>query len=81
MHPKFTTSYTTTSFKERGWTSRKIPENWESFVWQDRPFGLHVRRSYAHERRDQPAEETALPEIIAQLEQSSRDLWKTEFQD
>lgn len=50
--PKDRRSFVSDGFRERGVIPMALPELWEEHWWQGSPFGLHMRRSYASERRD-----------------------------
>jgi hypothetical protein len=56
--------YSAASFQDMGWLDEQIPSEWESFTWQSQPFGLHVRRSYAHHHRDDAEELLALSRAL-----------------
>jgi hypothetical protein len=77
LHPKRADYYTQADFQERGWLANKLPEDWEAFVWQERPFGLHVRRSFASQRRHRDVEEAHLELILSRLAQAANDTWPT----
>ncbi|MDP2171359.1 MAG: hypothetical protein Q8J96_13145 [Rhodocyclaceae bacterium] len=70
MEPQQPGYFSTETFRDRGWLNEQIPDEWESFVWQDIPFGLHVRRSFAHHRRSDANELTVLPTILKSLRQT-----------
>lgn len=67
MLPRQPNYYSTETFKDRGWLDKPIPSEWESFIWLNRPFGLHVRRSYAYHLRSNENEFKVLPEILLSL--------------
>lgn len=70
--PKRHGYYTELGFVDRGWVDASPPEQWESFVWCNRPFGLHVRRSFASHVRDESSELAQLPILLAQLRAASQ---------
>ncbi|WP_131111368.1 hypothetical protein [Sulfuricystis thermophila] len=65
--PKRTGYFDETSFEKRGWVNEQIPNNWEAFMWKDQPFGLHVRRSFAHHMRSEADELSKLPIILKSI--------------
>jgi hypothetical protein len=70
LHPKVPGYFKNTTFKDCGWLEKQIPDEWETFVWHGLPFGLHVRRSYAHHRRSDEDELTLLPSVLQSLRQT-----------
>jgi len=54
--PKRPNTFTEVGFRERGFFQGEIPKIWEEFIWKDKPFGLHMRRSYGMHRRDPSSE-------------------------
>ncbi len=67
MVPKRSDYFSTETFKDRGWLNKQMPEEWETFVWKDLPFGLHVRRSYGSHYRNKNDEQEVLPKILEQI--------------
>lgn len=70
LEPKKPGYFSTDTFQDRGWLDMPIPDEWESFVWRDTPFGLHVRRSYASHRRSEENELSILPTILQSLDRT-----------
>lgn len=54
--PKRLSSYTRNGFRERNWISAELPNRWEEHIWNNLPFGMHLRKSYSSGTRDQEAE-------------------------
>jgi len=65
--PKRTNSYTTSGFAERGFAIPELPPMWEQLFWQNKPFGLHIRRSFASANRDPVRELDTCRHVIAAL--------------
>jgi hypothetical protein len=65
--PKRRDTYTHNGFSERNWVSSPLPDRWEESLWQGRPFGLHVRRSFNAGGRDGQAETDVLEQALAEL--------------
>lgn len=65
--PKRRASFTRIGFAERGWIPMALPPLWEETVWNDRPFGLHVRRSFGAAKRDSAAELDLLRTVLDSL--------------
>ncbi len=65
--PKRRNTYTHSGFSERSWVSSPLPDRWEESLWQDHPFGLHVRRSFNAGGRDKQAETEFLEQVLAEL--------------
>lgn len=70
IEPKMPGYYTTTTFQDKGWLKQPIPTDWETFVWNESPFGIHVRRSYGHQHRNDAYEMQALRKALDELEQT-----------
>lgn len=75
--PKDRSSWSEAGFRERGWCTEQLPSLWEETIWQDRPFGLHMRRSYAAGSREAADESSLLPRVLAQLESVSAPVRET----
>jgi hypothetical protein len=65
--PKRRDTYTHSGFSERSWVSSPLPDRWEESIWQGRPFGLHVRRSFNAGGRDKQAETVFLEQVLVEL--------------
>ncbi|MES2353860.1 MAG: hypothetical protein V4568_05515 [Pseudomonadota bacterium] len=50
--PKHGDSYSQRGFIERGLSAMDLPTLWEEHIWKDAAFGLHIRRSFASNKRD-----------------------------
>jgi|GEM_PF-4210214 len=70
LEPKHTSYYTDRTFVDRGWIKSPLPDQWESFAWNERPFGIHVRRSYASHSRNDAEESSHLSSLLAQLREA-----------
>lgn len=64
--PKKKGYFTDRGFAESGLCLSKV-EDWEEYMWQQAPFGLHVRRSWRKEMRDENEEIRMLEHIVADL--------------
>jgi hypothetical protein len=65
--PKRRNTYTHNGFSELSWIGSPLPDRWEESLWQDRPFGLHVRRSFNAGSRNKQAEAEFLEQVLAEL--------------
>lgn len=64
--PKRRGYFTDVGFRESGsWPS--MPEEWEEFMWQGKPFGFHVRRNSNKELRDEDDELDSLGNVITSI--------------
>ena len=54
--PKDRVSYSSTGFKERGFADLR-GFGWEEYVWQDKPFGTHIRGSKTWKRNESEDDE------------------------
>ena len=51
----------------QGYTDQPIPTEWEEFIWQDRPFGFHMRRNAHVEQRSKEEEKAVAGKIVANI--------------
>jgi hypothetical protein len=72
--PQHSGYFSTETYQDRGWIDIDIPNDWECFIWGKHPFGLHVRRSYAHDRRSDIDEMKVLPDILERIRNTTSAL-------
>lgn len=65
--PKRRNTFTQSGFVEHNWLASPLPNRWEESLWQGRPFGLHVRRSFNAGSRDNQMETEILEQALADL--------------